>query len=185
MTVTLKPFGDFRALALRALPVLILCAALLTGFEIRGLLERSVEMTPMRIAIVAASIITAVGGIGLGVLSVLALGARASADLVRTGTDGLRVDAVFEDVPPEPDAPLDDIVSGEGGVAIVRREVGADGRSSARVNDRAVTIGGCPQLISAVGPTASAPAFTGKTARSRGMSRGASLTGSTGKRMSS
>ena len=76
----------------------------------------------------------------------LALGARASADLVRTGTDGLRVDAVFEDVPSETDAPLDDIVSGEGGVAIVRREVGADGRSSARVNDRAVTVGGLAAL---------------------------------------
>ncbi len=76
----------------------------------------------------------------------LALGARASADLVRTGAHGLRVDAVFEDVPSETDAPLDDIVTSEGGVAIVRREVGADGRSSARVNDRAVTIGGLAAL---------------------------------------
>lgn len=76
----------------------------------------------------------------------LALGARAAADQVRTGADGLRVDAVFEDVPPAPDAPLDDVVSAEGGVAIVRREVSADGRSSARVNDRPVTVGGLAAL---------------------------------------
>ena len=76
----------------------------------------------------------------------LALGARASADLVRTGTDGLRVDAVFEGVPSETDAPLDDLVAAEDGIAIIRREVGADGRSSARVNDRAVTVGGLAAL---------------------------------------
>ena len=76
----------------------------------------------------------------------LALGARAAADQVRTGADGLRVDAVFEEVPPAPDAPLDDVVTAEGGVAIVRREVSADGRSSARVNDRPVTVGGLAAL---------------------------------------
>ena len=76
----------------------------------------------------------------------LALGARAAADQVRTGADGLRVDAVFEGVPPAPDAPLDDVVTAEGGVAIVRREVSADGRSSARVNDRPVTVGGLAAL---------------------------------------
>lgn len=76
----------------------------------------------------------------------LALGARASADLVRTGTDALRVDAVFEEVPAAPDAPLDELVAAEGGVVIIRREVTADGRSSARVNDRPVTVGGLAAL---------------------------------------
>jgi arylsulfatase A-like enzyme len=78
MTVNAKPCGDLRALALRALPVLILCAALLTCFELRGLLERSVELTPLRVAIVAASITSAVCGIGFGLLGLLALGARAA-----------------------------------------------------------------------------------------------------------
>ncbi|HET9878918.1 MAG TPA: AAA family ATPase, partial [Candidatus Limnocylindria bacterium] len=76
----------------------------------------------------------------------LALGARASANLVRSGASVLRVDAVFEGVPAETDAPLDDLVAAEDGVAIIRREVGADGRSSARVNDRAVTVGGLAAL---------------------------------------
>ncbi len=76
----------------------------------------------------------------------LALGARASGDQVRTGADGLRVDAVFEGVPSATDAPLDDLVGAEGGSAIIRREVGADGRSSARVNDRPVTVGALAAL---------------------------------------
>jgi phosphoglycerol transferase MdoB-like AlkP superfamily enzyme len=77
MTVKVSPFGDFRRLALRALPVLMVCALFLTGLELRWLLERSVELTPMRIAIVAASIAAAVSGIGLALLACLALGARA------------------------------------------------------------------------------------------------------------
>ncbi len=76
----------------------------------------------------------------------LALGARAASDQVRTDTDGLRVEAVFRDVPAAPDAPLDEIVAAEEGVAIIRREVTADGRSTARVNDRAVTVGGLAAL---------------------------------------
>ncbi len=73
----------------------------------------------------------------------LALGARAAADQVRTGTDAARVEAVFD----APERRADDAAATtswprRGGVAIVRREVGADGRSSARVNDRAVTVGG-------------------------------------------
>ena len=51
-------------------------------FELGGLrvkpAERSVELTPLRIAIVAASIATAVGGLGLALLGCLALGARAA-----------------------------------------------------------------------------------------------------------
>ena len=80
----------------------------------------------------------------------LVMGARASADLVRSGADALRIDAVFEDVPRDPDAPLDELIEADG-TAIVRREVGADGRSVARVNDRTVTIGGLAALGQRIG----------------------------------
>jgi DNA repair protein RecN (Recombination protein N) len=76
----------------------------------------------------------------------LALGARASTELVRAGSQGARVEAIFDAVPSDPDDPLDELVAAEGGVAIVRREIGADGRSVARVNDRAVTVGGLAGL---------------------------------------
>jgi DNA repair protein RecN (Recombination protein N) len=79
----------------------------------------------------------------------LVLGARASADQVRAGADAARIDAVFDDVPRETDAPLDDLI--EDGTAIVRREVAADGRSVARVNDRAVTVGGLAALGAKLG----------------------------------
>jgi DNA repair protein RecN (Recombination protein N) len=81
----------------------------------------------------------------------LALGARASADQVRSGADGARIDAVFDEVPREADAPLDELIDSDGRSAIVRREVGADGRSIARVNDRAVTVGGLAALGSRLG----------------------------------
>jgi DNA repair protein RecN (Recombination protein N) len=76
----------------------------------------------------------------------LVLGARAASDQVRAGADALRVEAIF-------DAPLleagdgmaDAVAAGDGSV-IVRREVGADGRSVARVNDRTVTVGGLAAL---------------------------------------
>jgi hypothetical protein len=58
--------------------MLIVCALVLTGLELQWLAERSVELTPLRIAIVAASITTAVGGLGLALLGCLALGARAA-----------------------------------------------------------------------------------------------------------
>ncbi|MCC6617911.1 MAG: DNA repair protein RecN [Chloroflexi bacterium] len=76
----------------------------------------------------------------------LALGARASADLVRAGTDAARVEAVFDAPPVAEDDPLADIVAAGEGTLIVRREVAADGRSSVRVNDRAVTVGGLASL---------------------------------------
>src|SRR5918999_1245181 len=79
----------------------------------------------------------------------LALGARASADQVRTGTDAARVEAVFVDVPRDADAPLDELI--EDGTAIVRREVTADGRSVVRVNDRAVTVGALASLGARLG----------------------------------
>jgi DNA repair protein RecN (Recombination protein N) len=77
----------------------------------------------------------------------LALGARASTDQVRAGTAAARVEAVFDAPSLEPDDPMADIVAAGEGTVIVRREVAADGRSVARLNDRTVTVGG----LSAVG----------------------------------
>jgi DNA repair protein RecN (Recombination protein N) len=76
----------------------------------------------------------------------LALGARAAADQVRSGTDAARVEAVFDDVAAVEDDPLADVLAAGDGQAIVRREVGADGRSLVRVNDRSVTVGGLASL---------------------------------------
>jgi DNA repair protein RecN (Recombination protein N) len=76
----------------------------------------------------------------------LALGARAATDQVRAGADAARVEAVFDGVAPLEDDPLADVLDAGEGQAIVRREVGADGRSSVRVNDRSVTVGGLASL---------------------------------------
>jgi DNA repair protein RecN (Recombination protein N) len=76
----------------------------------------------------------------------LALGARATSDQVRTGTDAARVEAIFDEVAAAADDPLADVLSGADGMAIVRREVSADGRSLVRVNDRSVTVGGLATL---------------------------------------
>jgi DNA repair protein RecN (Recombination protein N) len=75
----------------------------------------------------------------------LALGARATSDQVRSGTDAARVEAIFDGVALEADDALADVVGDEEAV-IVRREVSADGRSLVRVNDRAVTVGGLASL---------------------------------------
>ena len=81
----------------------------------------------------------------------LALGARASTDQVRAGTDAARIEAIF-DAPDLPDDdPLLDIVSAGDGSVIVRREIGADGRSVTRLNDRAVTVGGLAALGARLG----------------------------------
>jgi DNA repair protein RecN (Recombination protein N) len=76
----------------------------------------------------------------------LALGARAATDQVRSGTDAARVEAVFTDVAADEDDPLADVLAAGEGMAIIRREVGADGRSVVRVNDRSVTVGGLATL---------------------------------------
>ncbi len=76
----------------------------------------------------------------------LALGARAATDQVRSGADAARVEAVFTDVPADDDDPLADVLAAGEGMAIIRREVGADGRSVVRVNDRSVTVGGLATL---------------------------------------
>lgn len=76
----------------------------------------------------------------------LALGARASTDQVRAGTDAARVEAIFDPPAMGIDDPMTELVEAGEGSVIVRREVTADGRSLARVNDRAVTVGGLAGL---------------------------------------
>jgi DNA repair protein RecN (Recombination protein N) len=76
----------------------------------------------------------------------LALGARATTDLVRSGTDAARVEAIFDAVAALPEDPLADLLAAGEGSAIVRREVSADGRSVARLNDRSVTVGSLAAL---------------------------------------
>jgi DNA repair protein RecN (Recombination protein N) len=81
----------------------------------------------------------------------LVLGGRASTDQVRAGTDGARVEAIFDAPQLSADDPLADAVAAGEGSIIVRREIGADGRSVARVNDRAVTIGSLAGLGARLG----------------------------------
>ncbi len=76
----------------------------------------------------------------------LVLGARATTDQVRSGTDSARVEAIFDEVDFEPDDPLAELLAAGDGLAIVRREVGSDGRSLARLNDRTVTVGSLAAL---------------------------------------
>ena len=81
----------------------------------------------------------------------LALGARAASDQVRSGADAARVEAVFDSPPPLSEDPLADVLAEGEGLAIVRREVGADGRSVARLNDRTVTVGSLAALGARLG----------------------------------
>jgi len=81
----------------------------------------------------------------------LALGARASTDQVRAGTDAARVEAVFDAPLPLDEDPLAEVIAAGEGMVIVRREIGADGRSVVRVNDRAVTVGGLAGLGARLG----------------------------------
>ena len=81
----------------------------------------------------------------------LALGARASSDQVRAGTDAARVEAVFDAPQPVEDDPLAEVIAAGDGMVIVRREIGTDGRSVVRVNDRAVTVGGLASLGARLG----------------------------------
>ena len=83
----------------------------------------------------------------------LALGARASSDQVRAGTDAARVEAVFDAPQPAEDDPLAEVIAAGDGMVIVRREIGADGRSVVRVNDRTVTVGGLASLGSRARPS--------------------------------
>ncbi|HEX2765922.1 MAG TPA: DNA repair protein RecN [Candidatus Limnocylindria bacterium] len=81
----------------------------------------------------------------------LVLGARAASDQVRAGADALRVEAIFDAPALSGEDPMADAVAAGEGSVIVRREVGADGRSLARVNDRAVTVGGLAALGGSLG----------------------------------
>ncbi|MGH2380440.1 MAG: DNA repair protein RecN [Candidatus Limnocylindria bacterium] len=81
----------------------------------------------------------------------LALGARASTDQVRAGTDAARIEAIFDAPSLSVDDPMAEVVEAGEGSVIVRRDVGADGRSVARVNDRAVTVGGLAGLGARLG----------------------------------
>jgi DNA repair protein RecN (Recombination protein N) len=76
----------------------------------------------------------------------LALGARAASELVRSGAGAARVEAVFDGVTADDDDPLADVLAAGDGMAMVRREVSADGRSVVRVNDRSVTVGALAAL---------------------------------------
>jgi DNA repair protein RecN (Recombination protein N) len=76
----------------------------------------------------------------------LALGARASSELVRAGAAAARIEAVFDAVPRDPDDPIDELVEAGEGMAVVRREISSDGRSLVRINDRAATVGGLAAL---------------------------------------
>jgi DNA repair protein RecN (Recombination protein N) len=81
----------------------------------------------------------------------LALGARASTDQVRAGADAARVEAVFDAPSLDADDPMVDLVAEGEGTVIIRREVGADGRSVARLNDRSVTVGGLASVGARLG----------------------------------
>jgi len=81
----------------------------------------------------------------------LALGARASTDQVRAGADAARVDAVFDAPSMDADDAMAELVGAGEGTVIIRREVGADGRSMARLNDRSVTVGGLASVGARLG----------------------------------
>ena len=81
----------------------------------------------------------------------LALGARASTDQVRAGADASRVEAVFDAPTLDADDPMADLVAAGEGTVIIRREIGADGRSLARLNDRPVTVGGLASVGARLG----------------------------------
>ena len=81
----------------------------------------------------------------------LALGARASTDQVRAGATAARVDAIFDAPQLDADDPMADVVAEGDGLAIVRRDVAADGRSTLRLNDRTVTVGGLASVGARLG----------------------------------
>ncbi len=75
----------------------------------------------------------------------LALGRRADAALVRAGAERASVSAVFE-VPPAAQAWLAEHDLDAGDELVLRRSLGADGRSRAFVNDAPVTVAALGQL---------------------------------------
>ena len=119
-----------------------------------GLVELSVEnlavIEQVRLRLAPGfTVLTGETGAGKSLLVdalALALGARAAADQVRSGTEAARVEAVFDGIAPGADDPLADLLAAGDGQAILRREVTADGRSLARVNERTVTVGSLAEL---------------------------------------
>ncbi len=107
--------------------------------------EAGIELDP------GLTILTGETGAGKSVLVgalQLLLGERASSDLVRTGRDRARVEARFE--LPAGHAVLQRLgelgIESDDGNIIIRREVGADGRSRAFINDRSVTVGALREI---------------------------------------
>lgn len=68
------------------------------------------------------------------------LGQRVSRDTVRSGADKAYVSAVFDGVSEEINTKLRDIGIEPDDELIISREIGADGRSTARINTRAVSV---------------------------------------------
>jgi DNA repair protein RecN (Recombination protein N) len=69
----------------------------------------------------------------------LALGARSDTGLIRHGTDGASVTAEFDSCPTAATAILDDTGIEHDGMIILRRTLGADGKSRAWINDTPVS----------------------------------------------
>ncbi len=119
-----------------------------------ALIELSVEnlavLSKVRLALDSGfTVVTGETGAGKSLIVdalALVLGARASSEQVRSGESTARVAAVFDGLPAESDDPLGDVVDAGDGTLIVRREIGADGRSAVRVNDRPVTVGALAAL---------------------------------------
>src|SRR5689334_4211203 len=74
------------------------------------------------------------------------LGERVGSDVVRTGSKSARIEATFDigavNQRPDVASVIDELgVEAEDGLVILRREIAAGGRSSARINGRAATAG--------------------------------------------
>lgn len=68
------------------------------------------------------------------------LGQRVYKDIIREGTDKAYVSAVFTDCPQAVSEKLSELGLGSDNELIISREIDADGRSTARINSRPVTI---------------------------------------------
>ncbi len=68
------------------------------------------------------------------------LGQRVSRDMVRSGAEKAYISAVFDDIPEEAAQALRDAGIEPEDELIISREISADGRSSARINSRAVSV---------------------------------------------
>lgn len=95
------------------------------------------------------NILTGETGAGKSILLdalALALGARSDAGLVRHGCDGASVTAEFDCISPRLATLMEDLGIEHDGMLILRRTLGADGKSRAWVNDCAVSIKALKQI---------------------------------------